>query len=147
MLIAEPHNLVFRPLEEKDTYSVCLLLEQLSEFPGGVDVIDIEDSWKKFASCSNAYAVVGISDGKIVCYGSVIIEYKIRGGRSGHIEDIVVDQQYRGKGYGELLLTHLISHCKMAGCYKVILDCYEETLPFYNKLHFKASHFGMSRYL
>ena len=147
MLIPEAQNIIFRPLEKKDTYSVCLLLEQLSEFPGGVDMIDIEDSWKKFASCSNAYAVVGISEDRIVCYGSVIIENKIRGGRSGHIEDIVVDHPCRQKGYGELLITHLISYCKMGGCYKVILDCHEETVPFYNKLHFKASHFGMSRYL
>ena len=147
MLIPGPNNLVFRPLEKEDTYSVCLLLEQLSAFPGGVDAIDMEDSWEKFASCSNAYGVVGISDDKIVCYGSVIIEYKIRGGRSGHIEDIVVDQSYRGKGYGDALITHLTNYCKTAGCYKVILDCYEETVAFYNKLHFKASHFGMTRYL
>jgi len=147
MPIPGPQNLVFRPLQKKDIYPVCLLLEQLSEFPGGVDMIDLEDSWKNFASSSNAYAVVGISDDKIVCYGSVIIEYKIRGGRSGHIEDIVVDHHYRRKGFGELLVTHLVSFCQMAGCYKVILDCFEETVPFYNKLHFKGSHFGMSRYL
>ena len=147
MLIPGPDNLVFRPIENEDTYSVCLLLEQLSEFPGGVDAIDIEDSWEKFASCSNTYGVVGISDDKIVCYGSVIIEYKIRGGRSGHIEDIVVDQQYRRKGYGEQVISHLVDYCKTAGCYKVILDCYQETVPFYNKLDFKATHFGMSRYL
>ncbi|MGG7664182.1 GNAT family N-acetyltransferase [Dyadobacter sp. BHUBP1] len=147
MLISGQNNLIFRPLEKEDTYSVCLLLEQLSEFPGGVDAIDIEESWNKLAACSNAYAVVGISDDKIVCYGSVIIEYKIRGGRSGHIEDIVVDQQYRRKGYGDLLITHLTDYCKAAGCYKVILDCYQETVPFYNKLHFNATHFGMSRYL
>lgn len=146
MLPGSP-NLVFRPIEKEDAHSVCLLLEQLSEFPGGVDVIDIENSWKNFASSSNTYAVVGVADDKIICYGSVIIEYKIRGGRSGHIEDIVVDQQFRQKGYGELLITHLINYCEAAGCYKIILDCYEKTIPFYNKLHFKASHFGMSRYL
>jgi len=143
----EPQSIVFRPVAKQDTYRVCLLLEQLSEFPGGVDVMDLEDNWKKFESCSNAYGVVGILDNKIVCYGSVIIEYKIRGGRSGHIEDIVVDHQHRRNGFGDKLITHLISYCKMNGCYKVILDCYEETLPFYHNHHFKASHYGMSRYL
>ncbi|WP_439555774.1 GNAT family N-acetyltransferase [Dyadobacter sp.] len=146
-MLFDPPKLVFRPITKKDTYSVCLLLEQLSEFPGGVDAIDIEDSWKNFSANANIYGVVGIADDKIACYGSVIIEYKIRGGRSGHIEDIVVDHQWRRKGFGELLISHLVSYCETAGCYKVILDCYEETVPFYNKLHFKETHFGMSRYL
>ena len=37
-------------------------------------------------------SIVGILDKKIVSYGSIVIENKIRGEVAGHIEDIVVSK-------------------------------------------------------
>lgn len=55
----------------------------------------------------------------------------------GHIENVVTDQAYRGKGIGGLLVEDLLKEAKAAGCYKVILDCAESVSPFYQKLGFK----------
>lgn len=146
MKISSP-DIMFRKLEQKDVETVCELLEQLSHFPDGVENIDTKKAWAAQSSYDNIYSVVGIIDTKICCYASVMIEYKIRGGISGHIEDVVVDHNVRKQGYGLKLLQHLIDYCKEKGCYKVILDCFQETAPFYEQLGFKTTHLGMSMLL
>ena len=76
----------------------------------------------------------------IIGTATLIIERKfIHGcGAVGHIEDVVVSSQVRGGGYGRLLINHLIQVAKDAGCYKIILDCDEGNVLFYEKC-------GMSR--
>ena len=55
----------------------------------------------------------------------------------GHIEDIVVVKGYRGKNLGLKLIEALISLAKSNNnCYKVILDCDEKNVPFYEKVSY-----------
>ena len=56
---------------------------------------------------------------------TLFIEQKlIHGGKSvGHIEDLVVDKQFRNKKIGKQLLDYIIRICSNYNCYKVLLDC------------------------
>ncbi|KKP96022.1 MAG: hypothetical protein US13_C0001G0124 [candidate division TM6 bacterium GW2011_GWE2_36_25] len=76
--------------------------------------------------------------GKIIATGTVLIEPKlIHSGRLvGHIEDIVTDESVRGHGFGKNIVLKLAQYAKVAGCYKVILDCKAENVPFYEKCGF-----------
>ena len=71
---------------------------------------------------------------QIVGSGTIIFEPKlIRGGSYiGHIEDIVVDEQYRCKGIATRIIENLIEFAKEKKCYKVILDCQNEKSGFDN---------------
>jgi glucosamine-phosphate N-acetyltransferase len=71
----------------------------------------------------------------IIGTATLFIERKfIHGcGLVGHIEDVVVSSKARGGGYGKLILKCLLDVAKHAGCYKVILDCDESNVPFYEK--------------
>jgi glucosamine-phosphate N-acetyltransferase len=51
----------------------------------------------------------------------------------GHIENVVTDSAYRGKGIGRAVTVYLLERAKKARCYKVILDCNEKIIPFYEK--------------
>lgn len=89
------------------------------------------------------------SDNRVLATGSVMIEPKfIRGGRPcAHIEDIVVDQAARGTHLGKRVISSLIDHCKVRQCYKIILDCAERNIPFYEKCGFQVMGAQMAKYL
>lgn len=85
---------------------------------------------------------------KIVGSGTLLIENKIIHNfkNVGHIEDIVVDKNIRGKGYGKIIINHLIDESKNLDCYKIILNCSNEYKLFYEKFGFQYRNNEMSIY-
>jgi len=67
---------------------------------------------------------------------TLVVEPKFifNGGRVGHIEDVSVRKGFEKMGIGSKLVSHATSVAKEMGCVKVILDCSNETMPFYEKL-------------
>lgn len=86
--------------------------------------------------------------GPLVGTASVLIEHKaLRGGSSvGHIEDVVVDADFRGAKLGQRLVETLAAVCKDRGCYKVILDCGETNVGFYERCGFERKEVQMAQY-
>uniref|UniRef100_A0A7C2JYW0 glucosamine-phosphate N-acetyltransferase n=1 Tax=Schlesneria paludicola TaxID=360056 RepID=A0A7C2JYW0_9PLAN len=84
------------------------------------------------------HTYVALLDNRIVGTATLLIEPKFihSGGVVGHIEDVAVHQAYQQHGVGALLVRHVLEECRAAGCYKVILDCAEKVIPFYEKLGF-----------
>ena len=78
-------------------------------------------------------------NGKIVGSTTLLIEQKFihNGGRVGHIEDVVVSKEYEGRGIGIKLVRSLLEKAKGMNCYKTILDCQDELIPFYERIGFK----------
>ena len=64
-------------------------------------------------------------DGKVVGSTTLLIEQKFihKGGKVGHIEDVVVSKEFEGRGIGIKLVTSLLEVAKTENCYKTILDC------------------------
>lgn len=81
---------------------------------------------------------VAVIDGKIAGTASVFIEPKFihSGGVVGHIEDVAVHPDFQKHGVGRALVEHLLDVCRQFRCYKVILDCAEGVIPFYERLGF-----------
>ena len=71
----------------------------------------------------------------IIGSGTLVIESKIIHGfgKVGHIEDIVIDNNHQSKGYGSKLINFLIEKSKDIGCYKVVLNCEDDKISFYEK--------------
>ena len=80
---------------------------------------------------------------------TLLIEQKlIHGGKCvGHIEDLVVDNKYKGKGIARELINYCVNIAEENNCYKIILDCKEELIPFYNKNNFKQQGVCMRKAL
>ena len=72
---------------------------------------------------------------KLIGSGTIIYEPKIiHGGQNvGHIEDIVVNREYRNNGIASEIIQLLVDDSKDNNCYKVILDCHYSNIPFYEK--------------
>lgn len=76
---------------------------------------------------------------QIIGSATLLIEQKFihNGGKAGHIEDVVTRKGYEGKGIGREILKELIKIAKDNECYKIILDCDEKLVKFYEKIGFK----------
>ena len=135
----------FRPIKEEDISRVFVLLNQLKKM--NLENIDRKKAWDNFSSNTSSNSIVGVYDNKIVAYGSVVIENKIRGEIAGHIEDIVVDEEVRGKMLGVLLIKELVEVAKRKGCYRITLFCKEELINFYSRNGFKVNNVIMKKYL
>lgn len=138
-------NIIFRRVKESDLDDVYVLLNQLKELDQ--DSIDKERAWKNFLKNTSANSIVGILDEKIVAYGSVVIENKIRGEVAGHIEEIVVDKNVGKKMIGTYLVKELIEICKKKKCYRITLFCNEKLVNFYSRNGFKVNNVMMKKFL
>jgi glucosamine-phosphate N-acetyltransferase len=135
----------FRLVKEEDIDDVFILLNQLKKID--LENIDRKKAWNDFNSNTSSNSIVGIYNNRIVAYGSVVIENKIRGEVAGHIEDIVVDSEVRGKMVGVSLIKELIEISKRKGCYRITLFCNEKLVNFYSRNGFKVNNIIMKKYL
>ena len=129
-------------LKEEDLTQNYLDLLSLLTTVGDINLDDLKQHYKLIKSNSlHKIYVLKLDDGTVVATGTVIIEPKFIHGLSyvGHIEDIVASKNHRGKGYGKLMMKSLLDVCKDNKCYKVILDCSENYIGFYEKNGFIKS--------
>eukprot|EP00475_Leptophrys_vorax_P010145 TRINITY_DN16825_c0_g1_i1.p1 TRINITY_DN16825_c0_g1~~TRINITY_DN16825_c0_g1_i1.p1 ORF type:complete len:154 (-),score=7.76 TRINITY_DN16825_c0_g1_i1:104-565(-) len=146
-----PDGLVMRDLEECDYNKGYLrLLAQLTT-AGDVSAAQFKARFAELAQRRADYRIVVIEDtssGQVVATGTVLMELKFihSCGKVAHIEDIVVDDGARGKHLGKRIISELSRIAKEAGCYKVILDCAEKNIPFYEKCGYEVKNTGMALY-
>jgi glucosamine-phosphate N-acetyltransferase len=76
---------------------------------------------------------------------SLLVEQKFihGGGHVGHIEDVAVHPAYVGRGIGSALVRHVIEQARQWGCYKLILNCFDDRVVFYERLGFRRYDVGM----
>ncbi|KAG0084137.1 Glucosamine-phosphate N-acetyltransferase-like protein [Podila epicladia] len=94
-------------------------------------------------------SLVAPGRGKIVAAGTVLVERKFihELGLVGHIEDIAVSADQQGKKLGLRIIETLKAIGEQVGCYKVILDCSEKNVPFYEKCGFERKGVEMGWYV
>lgn len=138
-------NFSIRSVVQKDIDAVIELLQSMSEFkPSKSKYLPI---WNSFCQQTNVHSLVAVKDTQIIGYGSIIIETKIRGGKMGHIEDIVSHSMFRKKGIGKAILDSLLDVAKMNGCYKVALQCKEHNVKFYEKCGYEVNGLAMQMFI
>ena len=86
---------------------------------------------------------------KILATATLMVERKFGRnlGLSGHVEDVVVDEEARDSGLGKVMIDAMSiisrNHVK---CYKTILDCSAENVQFYEKCGFAPKEVQMAKY-
>ena len=108
----EDENFFMRQANPNDFEELVCLLSQLTEV-GDPKVINIPDD-----IYNNIYVAISkINDNLIGCI-TLLVEHKIihQGSKVGHIEDVVVDKNYRKTGVGQSLLDYVIDISRNVGC-------------------------------
>jgi len=128
---------VVRPLSSKDYDRGFLdILGQLTSV-GQITKEQFLEHFHEMRLCPNTYYITVIVDtqlDRIVGSGTMVHERKFihQCGSRGLIEDIIVNNEYRGKQLGKILLAILVEIGKAVGCYKITLNCKDELVKFYN---------------
>ena len=81
----------------------------------------------------------------VIGFGTLILEHKLthNGCVMAHIENIIIDENYRNQGFGYILIKELIDICKKEKCYKIILNCDSNLENFYKKNNFTSNKLSM----
>jgi glucosamine-phosphate N-acetyltransferase len=110
------------------------LIKQLSKFETNIsylefcNYIDLHKNYKIF---------VMIQDNSIVGCGSFFILEKIHTNPIGQIEDVVIDENFRGLGLGKKIIDYILEYgLNKTNCYKIVLNCSVTNLGFYEKCGF-----------
>ncbi|XP_063698967.1 probable glucosamine 6-phosphate N-acetyltransferase isoform X2 [Culicoides brevitarsis] len=127
-----------RPLQDGDYNRGFLqLLSQLTS----VGDISLPQFLNRFAQmrASGDYFVTVIEDtrkNKIIGSATLVLEKKfIRNcAIRGQLEDVVVDDTYRGKQLGKLIVVTVSLLADYLGAYKMTLNCKDKLIPFYRSI-------------
>jgi len=137
-----------RRLECGDYYKGYLdLLKQLSVINSAN--ISYEDFHKFISNMDDRHIImIEEHDNRIIVSGTIFIEHKFIHdlGSVGHVEDIVIDENYRGCGLGKIIVDTLSDIAKENNCYKVILSCDDKCIGFYDKCGFIDKGITMAKY-
>ncbi|KAI5705741.1 hypothetical protein M8J76_014218 [Diaphorina citri] len=143
-------SLIVRPLHSTDyDHGFLEILKQLTS----VGDISKDLFQKRFhrMKASQDYLVTVIEDTRtkqVIGTGSLILEQKFihECALKGKIEEVVVDDTYRGKELGKLLIAVLVKLAKHFQCYKLTLDCADHMIPFYETFGFQKKNNFMQIY-
>jgi glucosamine-phosphate N-acetyltransferase len=128
---------IFRKLEESDYHKNYLqLLSQLTQV-GQISSDEFANILAKIQSQIWVFEDTHVN--KIVASASIFLEQKFihGGGIVAHLEDVVVDQSYRGAQLGKKLIANIVEKARDSGAYKIIADCNPELVSFYSKNGFE----------
>ena len=93
----------------------------------------------------DSIVAVAEQDGRVVGTGTLYLFRKFLYGGSiaAHIEDVAVAADRQRSGVGRAVIEYLLARAQKAGCYKTVLYCKDDVLPFYRKLGFRHTTAGM----
>lgn len=134
-------KIIIRSFKPDDMTQLMDMLQDVSQF--NPENVNLDQLATDFERNENSYACVALSNNKVIGFGSVFIINRIRGGCSAVIEDVVVDESFRRKGIGRLIIKMLLDYAKEQNCFKVNLVAAEHNILFYESLGFKEDNRNM----
>ena len=136
-------EIIIRNLKESDIVNGFLDTLKSLTVVGTISEDAAKQRFNEIMNDSNYIIKVAEIDGKIVGSTTLFIELKFihELGKVGHIEDVVTDKNFQGRGIGKKIILSLLEDAEKKGCYKTILDCDDDVMPFYEKINFEGKSF------
>jgi glucosamine-phosphate N-acetyltransferase len=139
--------MIIRKLEKKDFEEYILLINEFRSI--GLDITkEIFETIYDIIFLNSIIFVLEMND-IIVASTTLLIEQKFihKLSKYGHIEDVIVNNEHRGKGYGKKIIKYVVDYCKKNKFYKITLTCKQELIPFYEKNDFQMYQYHLSQLL
>jgi dTDP-4-amino-4,6-dideoxygalactose transaminase/GNAT superfamily N-acetyltransferase len=119
---------IIREILPTDSESYLSLLSQLHGVERKIDFSTRLTQIEKSDGC----VYVLIKGKKLAATLKLVIEPKFYD-NVARIEDVVTEKSERGNGHASALIKFAIEKAKESGCYKIVLDCKQELVSFYQK--------------
>lgn len=136
--------MIIRPGKSSDIIHMYKLLHQ--EWTTSEEM-SYEMKLQQFDNCllNNSTFLVAEDSNKIIGMLMLHIQYKLirNGSSAAFIEEVIVDENNRGKGIGVQLVHHACNIAKLKGCYKITLSCFEDRIAFYERCGFDNESYSM----
>lgn len=129
-----------RPAIEADIPAIYGFIRKMAAYEKLEHEVDTDEPSLRRALFSErqAEAVIGEVDGKPVGFALFFHNFStFKGQRGLYLEDLFVDEEHRGKGYGKELLLYLVRLAKQRDCRRMewmALDWNTPALRFYESL-------------
>jgi GNAT superfamily N-acetyltransferase len=132
---------VIRAARVDDVPAIYRLIRALADYERSLtSVTGTEDDLRQalFGPRPAVFAHVAEHEGRAAGFALWFLNYSTWTGRHGiYLEDLFVDQELRGQGYGKALLTELARLCVERGYQRlewVVLDWNAPSIDFYSSL-------------
>jgi len=148
---------VVREAREGDLPRILALYEQLSagSSRGGRPLETLSEGQRKvlakIQACPDYHLLVAEVDGEVAGTATLYLlpDLDLGGAVWGVVEHVVVDEQLRGRRYGEALMREIMRRAQASGCQKLSLNSGNQRLDthrFYERLGFQNRSKGFSFY-
>ncbi len=142
-------DIIIRKIEHSDYHKGHLSLYH-QNFTIDPEKINYEDyvNYINNQVKNNYYIFVCELNNKIVASATCYIEVKLlhNFGKVAHLEDVITDKNCRNNGLGKKIINYCCDFAKNNDCYKIILNCSNENIKFYEKCNFVINGNEMSHY-
>lgn len=126
-----------RPIKEDDFYNGYMdVINTFTRHPVDITFEQFKDHLAKAINQNAVILVAHTDEGRIIGSVKVLIEYKLHNNlaKMAHIEDVAVHKDYRKQHIGTQLVAEALTYTNE--CYKVVLSCKPDLMPFYERHHF-----------
>jgi glucosamine-phosphate N-acetyltransferase len=132
-------DLIIRNLEENDFLNYLNLMKEFTNYNYNISYEEFTNNLLFLIKNKLCFITVIFSEtkNKIIGAGSIFKLIKLHNNPIGQIEDVIINNEYRGLGYGKRIIDCLIQFAlKNFNCYKIILNCLDKNVNFYKKCNF-----------
>ncbi len=126
------NNITIRYAEEKDCGLILKFIRELAAYEYMLDdVVATEELLREWLfKKQKAEVILACEDGKEVGFALFFQNFSTFLGRGGiYLEDLFVMPEYRGKGYGKMLLKKLARIAMERGCGRLEWSCLDWNKP------------------
>ncbi|MBW8366004.1 MAG: GNAT family N-acetyltransferase [Rhizobium sp.] len=141
-------NIAIREAELSDLSRLVELYKLLDFYPEEDQPLDkLQQQFMRHKEYPDYHVFVAELDNVIVgTFALIVIESAAHGGKPfGIVEDVVVSNNWQGKGIGKKMMLFAMQHCQARGCYKLALSSHlqrNEAHKFYESLGFEKHGFS-----
>ena len=137
-------DLLVRPIEETDYHNgyIDLLFGFTNYRDTSINEIEFNHylTRMKTEQFCQILVIFSKAENKIIGAGTIFKLDKLHNNPVGQIEDVIIDDSYRGSGLGKLLIQKLSEiGLYEFNCYKIILNCLDKNIEFYKKCDFSIT--------
>ena len=132
-------EIIIKEFDCDDNYNEYL--ELMYEFTNYKKDVTIED-FKNYVNQKTKLRIIILKnkENKIIGAGTIFNIEKLHNNSIGQIEDVIITEKYRNMGLGKTIINKLIEIGKTNfKCYKIVLNCLDKNIKFYEKCDFTIS--------